>query len=167
MGSPIGSGAWPPVVKKPRTKVMTGLMALAATIGVAALLVAVTVALSLFVLLGGSYTKASDLAKMPEASLVYPGSTLARTSGQDASMFYPSASLTQDYEVNASADAVAAYYHDKLIPLGWETRPAKLFAGPPSTDYQYQRGKIRISLDLWAGPSGPQSISYGLAIIQD
>jgi hypothetical protein len=141
-------------------------MALAATIGAAVLLVALTVALSLFAILGGSYPKASDLAKMPEASLVYPGSKLVRTVSEDAGKFGSSnASLNQIYEVDASEATVAAYYHDKLIAIGWETRQPMAFTDD-STDYEYERGTARISLLLWAGQSGPNSTSYGLNIYQ-
>jgi len=102
---------------------------------------------------------------MPEASIVYPGSTLVRTLSQDAGMDN-SAELHQTYTVEASQDAVAAYYHDKLIALGWKQTPALQLANQMLAEYDYERDKDTIVLSVSAGSSGPQSTSYDYTIFR-
>jgi hypothetical protein len=117
-------------------------------------------------LVGGcSGTAAADLAKIQEASIVYPGSTLVRTVSQDASID-SGPMFEQVYEVDASQDAVAAYYHDKLVALGWDARSGLDSSGPPSTDYEYQKGNLHIHLTLSAGDSGPSSTNYSFGILK-
>jgi hypothetical protein len=61
------------------------------------------------VLLAGCSTplKGSDLASLPEASIVYPNSKLIRTITNDSGFLVQEADLYRLYEVNATQDQIA------------------------------------------------------------
>jgi hypothetical protein len=58
---------------------------------------------------GCGQLKGTDLAQLPEASLMYPGSSLVQTITNDSTMVEPEAQLTQIYEVDAPVAQIATY----------------------------------------------------------
>jgi hypothetical protein len=91
---------------------------------------------------------------------------LIQTYTNDSSWLNPDRQLTQIYEVDASQEAVAAYYHDKLIALGWQPAKPVVPAGPPLPNYQYVRDKREISLLFVSNASAPQLTRYEYHIVE-
>jgi hypothetical protein len=100
------------------------------------------------VVAGCGQLKGSDLAKLPEAAIVYPGSTLIQTWTNDASLLDAEAQLTRLYQVDATVDQIATYYHDQLTPLGWQPQRPVVTTSPQSPEYDYVLGKRRIDLSF-------------------
>jgi hypothetical protein len=80
--------------------------------------------------------KASDIKSVPEASIVYPGSTLVSSGGSDGGPIWKTAGWGAEYEVDAAWSAVSAYYHDKLVALGYTPEPSDQIGGNPADEYQ-------------------------------
>ena len=119
------------------------------------------------VLLGGCSSRlmASDLAKLPEGSIVYPGSKLVRTITNDPSLYDADAELIRFYEVNATQDQIAGYYHDKLTSLGWKPGQPCPYLAPSEPEYYYLLGSEDIFLTVPAAGSSPRAIEYEYDLI--
>ena len=120
------------------------------------------------VLLAGCSTplKGSDLASLPEASIVYPNSKLIRTITNDSGFLVQEADLYRLYEVNATQDQIAGYYNDKLTSLGWKAGQSCAYLVKPEPEYYYWQGSRDIFLHFPATGSASTTIQYEYGIIE-
>jgi hypothetical protein len=118
--------------------------------------------LSTAVLLAGCSTplKGSDLASLPEASVVYPGSTLVRTITNDSGFLVQEADLYRLYEVNATQDQIADYYNTKLTSLGWKSGQPCPYPVQPEPEHYYALGNKDIFLNFPAMGSSSTAVQY-------
>lgn len=146
---------------------------LAALLVLGAVVAAIVTAVAVAVVVSIPHLRASDLANLPEAAIVYPGSVRLQTIAEDSSFPWSGeAYLTQIYEVDATADQVAAYYRDRLTAQGWRLQRPLARTGLAEPIYEYVLGNRRIDLSFpstsppspsTSPPSGMTRYSYTIA----
>lgn len=109
-------------------------------------------------------TRSSDLAKLPEAQLFYPGSTLLGSGGTD----YESGIWGSNPAVwgnrlgtDASKDDVFAFYDRELVARGWQASGGTAVGTAEVEGRGWQKGRVEIQVVILrkSDPQNPTAIN--------